>query len=164
MGGGPVVGGGRVRILGAERDGLLGRDIRRAEQVGLGGRFSLEPGLELGRLGESGEDVGQVVQLDELRGRLDRLGFVDPLAGSFVHIAAAAAERHILGDGEVVDFVVDQNHAAELSDAGLVAVEEAAQLRRGRCQEVGSLQSGVRGEFAEQVVAARIHPGRLPIP
>jgi len=34
---------------------------------------------------------------------------------SFVLIAAAAAERHVLGNGEVVDFVVDQNHTAELS-------------------------------------------------
>jgi hypothetical protein len=88
----------------------------------------------------------------------------DPLAGGFVLIAAAAAERHVLGDGEVVHFVVDQDHAAELADARFVAVEEAAQLRRRRCQEVGSLESGVRGEFAEQIVAARIHRGRLPIP
>ena len=118
----------------AERDALLGRDPGDLQQVALGGRLGRHAGRLAGGLGERGVDVGRVVQLDELRGRLDDLGLADPLAGDVVEVAAPAAEVQVGRDRQVVGLVVDQGHPAEDGDPVLVVVEEAAQLlgRTGR--------------------------------
>ncbi len=68
--GGPIVGCGGVWVLGSERDRILRGDVRSAQQIAGGGGLGSQAGLELGGLGEGGEDVGEVVQLDELRGRI----------------------------------------------------------------------------------------------
>ena len=70
LAGRPGVGRGGVRIL-AERDRLLGRDPGGFEEVLGRGRLFGVPGGFPGCLGEGREDVGRVVQLDEL-GRRSR--------------------------------------------------------------------------------------------
>ena len=61
-------------------------------QVVSGGWLGGQAGLLARRLGERGEDLGRVVQLDQLRGALDDLGLRLPLAGDVVLVARPAAE------------------------------------------------------------------------
>ena len=144
-----------------QRDALLGRDPGDLEQVALGGRLGGHPGGLAGGLGERGVDVGRVVELDELGGGLDDLGLADPLAGHVVEVAAAAAERQVGRDRQVVGLVVDERQAAEDRDPVLVVVEEAAELFGRLDDEVGALEGGIRRELPEQVVVA-IHEWSPP--
>ena len=108
-------------------------------------------------LGERLEDVGRVVQLDELRRRLDDLGLGEPLAARLVEDAAPAAERAVGRDREVVGVVVDQDEAAELADPVLVRGHEPLQLLARADEEVGPLDLGIAGHVGEGGVASSFH-------
>ena len=55
---------------------------------------------------EGAVDVRRVVELDQLRSRLDDLGLVHPFARVVVEVAGARAERSVGSDGEVVGVLV----------------------------------------------------------
>ena len=153
--GGPRVGRADVRVV--ERERLRGRDVGGLEQVAGAGRLGLQPGGLAGGLGERRVQVGRVVELDELGGRLDDLGLAHPLAGGLVEVPAAAAERQVGRDREVVGVLVDEGEPADVADAVAVALDERLELVGGLDEEVGPLEGGVGRELT-QVVAARVHP------
>ena len=154
--GGPVI--GRSLVIEAQlgvaagagdADALVGRDPGGVEQVVGGGRLGGHAGLLAGGLGEGGEDLGRVVQLDQLGGALDDLGLGVPLAGDLVLVARARTERAIRRDRQVVRVVVDQHQPAGLVDAPLVGGDELHQLLAGVGQEGGALEGGLGGNLAE---------------
>ena len=74
---GPVVGRPGVRRRAPSiADRLVGRDAGHVHQVVGRGRLVGQAGLLARRLGERGEDVGRVVELDQLGGALDDLGLL----------------------------------------------------------------------------------------
>ena len=155
--GGPRVGRAGVAVVDAQAERLLGRHAGRPQQVVGRGRLGGEARGLAGRLGERGEHLGRVVQLDQLRRVVDDLGIGHPLAGVRVLVSAADAERGVGRDREVVGIVVDQRQPAELGDPVAVAVQELGQLLRGLDDEIGPLEGGVVGDLAQQVVAAQVH-------
>ena len=160
--GSPIVGNRSVRVLATGGKRLAGLSFGRLGLIAFFfGLFAQAFGLGFS---ERGEDIGQVVQLDQLRRVLDYFGLADPLARRLVEVAAATPESEVGRDGQVVDLVVDQDQASQIGNAIATRVEELAQLGRGCRQEVGSLQRGFRGEFAELIVAARIHRCGPPSP
>ena len=95
LGGGPVVGRGRVRV---------GPPIETASSMPIPAASSRSPsavgsareaGRLAGGLGERLVDVGRVVELDELGRGLDDLGLGGPLAGGVVEVPGPAAERQV---------------------------------------------------------------------
>src|SRR6185436_10529127 len=123
-----------------------------------GGRAAgFDPGvLGLG-LGKGLQDVSRVVQLDQLGRGLDDLGLGDPLGPRLVVDAAAASERAVRRDGEVVRVLVDEHDAAELADARLVRAHESFQLFAGPCQEIRALQLCVPGHVGQEGVVSTFH-------
>ena len=114
LAGRPRVGGGGVRVLAPMARPSPRARCRRprgrpASPVG----SAAKPGGLARRLGERGVDVGRVVELDELGRVLDDLGLADPFAGHLVEVAAAAAERQVRRDREVVGLLVDERQAAD---------------------------------------------------
>ena len=77
--------------------------------------------------GEGGIEVRRVVELDELAAALDLLGLGDPLTRR-VLVARPRPEGAIRGDGKVLRLVIDEDQAAELTDALPVGVQEGVEL------------------------------------
>ena len=117
----------------------------------------VEPDVLRLRLGEGLQDVGRVVDLDELGSRVDDLGLGDPVAARLVVDAAPAAERPVRRDGQVLGIVVDQDQPAELADPALMATHEPIQLLARARQEVGALDLGVTGHVGQEGVASTFH-------
>ena len=113
-------------------------------------------GGEPGRVREGLEDVGRVVELDDLGGALEDLRLAHPLAGLVVEVAASGAEGEVGRDREEVRVVVDQRQPADRVDPGGVVAEEAVQLLRRLDEEVGPLEGGLSRDLT-QLVASGIH-------
>src|SRR5260221_9780800 len=148
-GGGLVGGGLDGRLTGSPRIGRAGIWIggARLRAVGVADRRRPEISSHVGVLGigEGLEDVGRVVELDELRGRLDDLGLADPLALRVVVDAAAAAERSIRRDREEVLVLVDEGQAAQHPDPVGVGLHEALELLPRAYEEIRALDGGLTG-------------------
>src|SRR5439155_10662027 len=111
-----------------------------------------------GRIYQPGENVGGVVQRDDLGDRLDHLLLVVPLAIGGVLVGQACGPglvRRVVD--EVVLLVVDEHDGADLGEALLVGIQEPAQLFGRLVQEVPTLELRLLGELAKGVDPGRAH-------
>ena len=112
-----------------------------------------------GRLHEPGEDVGRVVQLDQLADRVDQLLLVVPLAVGRILVGEPRGPRLVDRVVEqVVLLVVDELDGADLAQPLAVLVQESAELLGRLVQEVASLELGLGGELAQRNEAWRATP------
>jgi hypothetical protein len=103
------------------------------------------------RLHEPGEDVGRVVELHDLRERLDHLLFVIPLVVGGILIGEARGPRLVdRVEEQVVLVVVDQLDRTDLPQPLAIGVHEAPQLLGRLVQEVATLELRLLGELSQR--------------
>ena len=100
---------------------------------------------------EPGEDVGRVVELDQLADRVEHLLLVVPLVIRRILVGEAGRPGLVHRmEEQVVLLVVDELDRTDLAKALLVRVEETTQLLGGLVQEIAALELGVGGQLAQR--------------
>ena len=110
------------------------------------------------RVDEPREDIGRVVELDDLGDGLHHLLLVVPLVVRGVLVGEARGPRLVRGVvDEMVLVVVDEDDGADLREALAVGIQEAAQLLGRLVQEIPPLELCLLGELAEGLDPGRGH-------